>query len=156
MANIWEKAKSILAGNLNSGLSYLITTVTEYETAPYFIQLSQNMGLFVDFCVFTCFYHFLHVVIIKLLCVDLQNILDTLAPWKNSPPRTSEYVLWSDFFQILAMSSNGEWYNLVKIQDPYRESRMPWLRLRHWKKCQNRKIPRFSLGQDTTIYWWLF
>ena len=25
MANIWEKAKSILAGNLNSGLSYLIT-----------------------------------------------------------------------------------------------------------------------------------
>ena len=28
MANIWEKAISILAGNLNSGLSYLITTVT--------------------------------------------------------------------------------------------------------------------------------
>ena len=27
MANIWEKAYSILAGNLNLGLSYLITTV---------------------------------------------------------------------------------------------------------------------------------
>ena len=27
MANIWEKDISILAGNLNSGLSYLITTV---------------------------------------------------------------------------------------------------------------------------------
>ena len=27
MANIWEKAVLILAGNLNSGLSYLITTV---------------------------------------------------------------------------------------------------------------------------------
>ena len=27
MANIWEKAKSILSGNLNSGLSHLITTV---------------------------------------------------------------------------------------------------------------------------------
>ena len=27
MANIWEKAKSVLEGNLNSGLSYLITTV---------------------------------------------------------------------------------------------------------------------------------
>ena len=26
MANIWEKAISILAGNLNSGLSYLDTT----------------------------------------------------------------------------------------------------------------------------------
>ena len=29
MANIWEKAKSILAGNLNSGLNYVFTTVTE-------------------------------------------------------------------------------------------------------------------------------
>ena len=28
MANIWEKAFSILAGNLNSGLSYLITAVS--------------------------------------------------------------------------------------------------------------------------------
>ena len=27
MANIWEKAETILARNLNSGLSYLITTV---------------------------------------------------------------------------------------------------------------------------------
>ena len=27
MANIWETTTSILAGNLNSGLSYLITTV---------------------------------------------------------------------------------------------------------------------------------
>ena len=30
MANIWEKSISILAGNLNSGLSYLITTVIAY------------------------------------------------------------------------------------------------------------------------------
>ena len=29
MANIGEKAISILSGNLNSGLSYLITTVNE-------------------------------------------------------------------------------------------------------------------------------
>ena len=29
MANIWEKAISILAGNLNSGRSYLITTVVK-------------------------------------------------------------------------------------------------------------------------------
>ena len=28
MAYTWEKAKSILVGNLNSGLSYLITTVS--------------------------------------------------------------------------------------------------------------------------------
>ena len=31
MANNWEKAVSILAGNLNSGLSYLITTVQRAE-----------------------------------------------------------------------------------------------------------------------------
>ena len=29
MTNIWEKAILILAGNLNSGLSYLITTVSK-------------------------------------------------------------------------------------------------------------------------------
>ena len=33
MANIWEKANSILAGNLKSGLSYLNTTVCDtYNT----------------------------------------------------------------------------------------------------------------------------
>ena len=32
MANIGEKAISILAGNLNSGLSYFIITVTELYT----------------------------------------------------------------------------------------------------------------------------
>ena len=31
MANIWEKAVPILAGNLNSGLSYLITTVSRIQ-----------------------------------------------------------------------------------------------------------------------------
>ena len=31
MANIQEKAISILAGNLDSGLSYLITTVSSEE-----------------------------------------------------------------------------------------------------------------------------
>ena len=31
MAIIWEKAKSILAGNLNSGVSYLIKTVSYYS-----------------------------------------------------------------------------------------------------------------------------
>ena len=31
------------------------------------------MGLFVDLAEFTCFYHFLHVVIKKLFCFDLWN-----------------------------------------------------------------------------------
>ena len=32
MASIWEKAISILAGNLNSGCSYLITAVSRNKT----------------------------------------------------------------------------------------------------------------------------
>ena len=31
MANIWEKIISVLVGNLNLGLTYLITTVFEME-----------------------------------------------------------------------------------------------------------------------------
>ena len=34
MANILIKAISILAGNLNSGLSYLLTTVPKLGTKP--------------------------------------------------------------------------------------------------------------------------
>ena len=45
--------------------------LNEYETIPYFLQLNQI--LFVNFCVFTCFYQFLHDVIITLFCFDLQN-----------------------------------------------------------------------------------
>ena len=39
MANIWEKAISILAGNLNSGLSYLITTVAALIKSTSFAYL---------------------------------------------------------------------------------------------------------------------
>ena len=35
MANIWEKAISILAGNLNSVLSYLITTVLGLKSSTF-------------------------------------------------------------------------------------------------------------------------
>ena len=45
MANIWEKAKSIRAGNLNSGLSYVITTVslaTFRKLAFYYIFLPSK------------------------------------------------------------------------------------------------------------------
>ena len=35
-----------------------------------------DIGLFVDLAEFTCFYQFLHDVIIKLVCFDLQRIGD--------------------------------------------------------------------------------
>ena len=46
------------------------------------VKAKLDIGLFVDFCVFTCFYQFLNDVIIKLFCLDLHNnIMITL--WKN-------------------------------------------------------------------------
>ena len=43
MANIWEKAISILAGNLNLGRSYLITTVfISIYVVPFLIKYYEN------------------------------------------------------------------------------------------------------------------
>ena len=39
----------------------------------YSIKPKLGMGLFVDLAEFTCFYQFLHVVILKLFCFDLKN-----------------------------------------------------------------------------------
>ena len=44
MANIWEKYISILAGNLNSGLSYLITTV-QSKTGQFQVQTWSVMKI---------------------------------------------------------------------------------------------------------------
>ena len=41
-----------------------------------FNSAKLDIGLFVDFCVFTCFYHFLHDVIIKSFCVDAEQFYD--------------------------------------------------------------------------------
>ena len=67
-----------------------VVQVNEYETAQYFIQLNQNLTsdkLSVDFCVFTCFYQFLHDVIIKLFWSAEQyhdHIMQTLVKTKKS------------------------------------------------------------------------
>ena len=41
MANIWEKNISILAGNLNSGLTYPITTVMDAESYQWWAEWSM-------------------------------------------------------------------------------------------------------------------
>ena len=46
MVNNWEKGVSILAGNLNSGLSYLITTVNKYVVVICNEHLGENIGFF--------------------------------------------------------------------------------------------------------------
>ena len=47
--------------------------------------------------------------------------------WKNSTtlaPHALQNMSYEViFFKILAVGFNGEWYNSVKIQDPYKESR---------------------------------
>ena len=68
MANIWEKAKSILVGNLNSGLSYLITTVISFP--PHFgsaVKAILTRG------------HFMHRLIHDTH--NLSNFLIILRPW---------------------------------------------------------------------------
>ena len=47
----------------------------KYEVAPIFFSIKPKLdvGLFVDLAEFTCFYQFLHDVIIELFCFDLQN-----------------------------------------------------------------------------------
>ena len=45
MANIWEKYISILAGNMNSGLSYLITTVVQSKTGQFQVQTWSVMKI---------------------------------------------------------------------------------------------------------------
>ena len=42
MANIWEKTISILVGNLNSGLSYLIAKVFWKIVFYYFLDFNFN------------------------------------------------------------------------------------------------------------------
>ena len=42
MADIWEKVISILAGNLNSDLSYLITTVKAKVSTQFSKELRRN------------------------------------------------------------------------------------------------------------------
>ena len=66
-------------GDKNMSEFISLVQLNKYETASNFIQLSQNFGLFVDLCVFTCFYQFLHDVIIKLFCFDhiMQKLVKT-------------------------------------------------------------------------------
>ena len=58
--------------------------LNKYETAPNCIQLNQNyMRLFIDLAEFTCFYQFLHDVIIKLFRRSKQNnfMITTCKNW---------------------------------------------------------------------------
>ena len=46
MANIREKAISILAGNFSFGLSYLITTVFQIQQTVHCTKISELSGMF--------------------------------------------------------------------------------------------------------------
>ena len=69
---------------LESAPGYAVQ-LNEYETALSFIQLNPkiDIGLFVDLAEFPCFYQFLHDVIKKLFCFDLQNnfMITTCKNW---------------------------------------------------------------------------
>ena len=44
-----------------------------YSSIFYSIKPKLDIELFVNFCVFTCFYQFLHDMTIKLFCISKQN-----------------------------------------------------------------------------------
>ena len=53
--------------------------LNEWESSIFSpIKPKLELGLFVDFCVFTCFYQFLHDVIIKLFCRSTNNPMSSL------------------------------------------------------------------------------
>ena len=51
---------------------------------------------------------------------NLDDIVKIPGPKNRDKGGVPVYPMKRFFFQILAVSSNGEWYNLVKIQDHYR------------------------------------
>ena len=92
----------------------LYSLMNTYETAPNFIQLIQKLdiGLFVDLAEFTCFYQFLHDVIIKLFCLHLQNnfiitfsFLDKLSKNKFSQNRIRSWLSGEITWEKLKHSS---------------------------------------------------
>ena len=73
MAYIWEKAKSILAGNLNSGLIYLITTVNK-----------DHHGFLTKICI--------GCLILKLIS-NYRNDFNCLVLKRFHSSRTDSYVI---------------------------------------------------------------
>ena len=84
MANIWEKAISILAGNLNLGCSYLITTVTSIHS--WYIprtgtikELRMQIFIFIQKMKLDIAFFFLqHVFFLPLFALDAKPKNDTL------------------------------------------------------------------------------
>ena len=62
--------------------------LNEYETVLYLLLLSLDMGLFVDFCIFTCFYQFLQDVLIKLFRYAKQFCEHII----QKPVKTGKYI----------------------------------------------------------------
>ena len=58
-----------------------------------------GIGFSVDFCVFTCFYQFLHDVLNKLVCFDLQNNF-MIRSWKKQ----SDVKFWLNWIKYRAVS----------------------------------------------------
>ena len=55
----------------------------------YSIKPKLDMRLFVDFCVFTCFYQFLHDMLIKLFVLSAEQFYEHIM---QKPVKTGEYI----------------------------------------------------------------
>ena len=78
MANIWEKAISILAGNLNLGRSYLITTVSTCKRRNRFFPSTATNNSFISLYILK---HFsAQSVSVSIICWALFQIFIS-TPW---------------------------------------------------------------------------
>ena len=139
-----SKAKSILAGNLNSGLSYPITTVCpallRFYSLSLFYESDNNLVLWVEIVFYsTCLEVLLHKV--PLLHFSLWSP-STCVRGALSPPSSSvvepiisfQRVFISD---IKSWSQDFNWYKVITIDCVYKDSKY-------------RQMALISFGTQTT------
>ena len=89
MANIWEKASPILVGNLNWGLSYLITTVPLVASVAKTVALTSSSAFWWNFN------------------ISLSGNSAQTSPFRTKKASGSPDLIWSlkfkNFFYILAI-----------------------------------------------------
>ena len=114
--------------NMNVGQTIQISFAIHFSRIWFFpVQLNEwesyifspikpklELGLFVDFCVFTCFYQFLHDVIIKLFCRSKQNNFMITSCKNTEINKQSDVKFWLNWrkYRTVSRSFSCKWQKL--------------------------------------------
>ena len=66
---------NLFSSKVATKIKYTYSLINMRQLQILFSKPKLDMRLFVDLAEFTCFYQFLHELLIKLFCFDLQNNL---------------------------------------------------------------------------------